>query len=99
MADFFPGAELIFDANSSEGLALVNEKMKKSGNAGAEMFFAVDHADLMETWSPQIKVKKALPRFTGVPRLPQMDDAMKRQMDFCDESHMILQIHLQFKAE
>ncbi len=97
MAEFFSGGELVFDANSSEALAVSNEMMQKSGNTGALMYFSVDDPSIFETWSPTIKVKYAGSRFEKVPRLPQMPEETIAHMKACDENNMILQIHLVFE--
>lgn len=96
MAEAFPGGELVFDANSSTALERSKQMMRHTGNAGAEMFFAVDDPGLFEHWSPKIRLLKAAPRFCDTPRLAQMDESMKANMDACDAQNMIIQVHLQF---
>ena len=44
MKELFPGAELVFDATTSDGLRYTNKYVKKTGNKFAAMYFAVDDA-------------------------------------------------------
>ena len=96
MAEAFPGGELVFDANSSEALAISNEMMQKSGNTDALMYFSVDNPLVFESWSPKIRVTYAGSRFSETPRLPQMSDTILKNMKSCDANNWILQIHLTF---
>ncbi len=42
MKERFPGAELVFDATTSEGLKYAAKYVRKTGNKSAAMYFAVD---------------------------------------------------------
>lgn len=97
MAGTFPGGELVFDANSSEALAISNQMMQQSGNPGAMMYFSVDDPAIFESWSPKITLQYAGSRFREIPRLPQMSEEMLQNMQLCDEGNRILQIHLRFR--
>jgi O-methyltransferase involved in polyketide biosynthesis len=44
MREAFPGAELVFDATTTDGLRYAARYVRKTGNASAAMYFAVDDA-------------------------------------------------------
>ena len=44
MKEAFPGAELVFDATTTDGLRYAAKYVKKTGNQSAAMYFAVDDA-------------------------------------------------------
>ena len=44
MKDTFPGAELVFDATTTDGLKYAAKYVRKTGNQSAAMYFAVDDA-------------------------------------------------------
>ena len=44
MKEAFPGAELVFDATTTDGLRYAAKYVRKTGNLSAAMYFAVDDA-------------------------------------------------------
>lgn len=65
LAERFPGGGLCFDAANSAGVKKSNRVVKKSGNTGAPVVFAVDDAQkLFSAWSDSFKTistMRALP--------------------------------------
>lgn len=70
MKELFPGAELVFDATTSDGLGYTNKYVKKTGNKFAAMYFAVDdaHAFCERTETEYLECR---PFFTDARRLPK----------------------------
>lgn len=68
MKELFPGAELVFDATTSDGLKYTNRYVKKTGNPSAAMHFAVDdsHAFRERTGTEHLECR---PFFTDARRL------------------------------
>lgn len=66
MAERFPGGELYFDAENQVALNGSNNMVKRTGNHGAMMYFAVNQAAMFEQWSSHIRVLSYEPGFKGI---------------------------------
>lgn len=66
MASRFPGGELYFDAESQIALNGSNHMVKKTGNHGAMMYFAVNNAAMFEQWSSHLRIVSYEPGFKGI---------------------------------
>ena len=99
MAEKFPGGLLVFDAESPLGLSIANHMVKKSGNRGAEMIFAIKNPAVIKTWSPRIVSVKAEPYHKGIRRDKKWSLLTRLGMSLGDFLCMIWIISVSFAEE
>ena len=68
MAERFPGGRLCLDAASPVGLLGANLFVRRTGNTGAPMYFALRSPRDLEGWSPRLRLAHARPLFAAMPR-------------------------------
>lgn len=97
MAKRFPGGELYFDAESKGAVKKSNAMVQKTGNMGAMMYFYVNDAKVLESWSPQIHLVACEGGFEGVPLSKQLGVKMRLIVKMFDWTKMMKFVHLRFE--
>jgi O-methyltransferase involved in polyketide biosynthesis len=98
MARRFPGGELCFDAQSKSALSKSNSMVKKTGNANALMYFYVNDAKSLESWSPEIHLVSCEPLFGGIPKKRNWSLRTRLFMSLADTLGMTKFVHLRFAS-
>jgi O-methyltransferase involved in polyketide biosynthesis len=62
----FPSGEIFFDAQSRAAVRVSNRMVRKTGNEGSEMYFFVNDARKLKSWSPGIREVECVPFFDGM---------------------------------
>jgi O-methyltransferase involved in polyketide biosynthesis len=97
MAENFPGAKLVFDAESAAAVKKSNSMVRKSGNKGAEMYFSVNRPDKFAKWSSKIAVLNTLSFFHHIPKNKKWKFSTRLFMAMCDFTKMMKCIILEFE--
>jgi O-methyltransferase involved in polyketide biosynthesis len=97
MGEHFPNGMIVFDAESKSMVKKSNQKVRKSGNRGAQMFFYVDKPNEFEQWSNKIKLIDVLPFFRSIQKNKKWKLSTRIFMGLCDVLKMMKFIILQFK--
>jgi O-methyltransferase involved in polyketide biosynthesis len=66
IAEDFPRGEIFFDAQSKTAVKISNRMVRKTGNKGSEMYFYVNDAQKLKSWSPKIRKVERVPFFEGL---------------------------------
>jgi O-methyltransferase involved in polyketide biosynthesis len=96
MAQCFPGGRLFFDAVSRMGMKLANRYVRKSGNKGADMHFAVDNPEILRNLSDKLENIEAFPFFKGLDR-KGLTFATRFNIFFVELFYMLKYIAIDFK--
>ncbi|MED4224907.1 class I SAM-dependent methyltransferase [Neobacillus cucumis] len=96
MAARFPGGELFFDAESKFAVKISNRTVEKTGNKGAKMYFYVNKAKVLESWSPSIKVVSSEAYFKGIPVSKEWESGTRLMVRLVDLIKMLKFVHLRF---
>jgi O-methyltransferase involved in polyketide biosynthesis len=99
MARRFPGGELYFDAQSKIALGKSNSMIKKTGNTNALMYFYVNDAKSLESWSPEIRLGYCEAFFRGIPKKKNWSLGARLFMSLADMLGMTKFVCLRFAAE
>jgi O-methyltransferase involved in polyketide biosynthesis len=99
MARRFPGGELYFDAESKSALKKSNSMVRKAGNTNALMYFYVNDAKSLESWSPEIKLVSCEPFFKGILKKKTWSAGTRLFMSMADMFDMLKFVHLRFVSE
>jgi O-methyltransferase involved in polyketide biosynthesis len=99
MARRFPGGELYFDAESKIALTKSNSMVKKAGNTNALMYFYVNDAKSLESWSPQIRLISCEPFFKGIPKKKNWAMGTRLFMSLADMLNMLKFVRLRFTRQ
>jgi O-methyltransferase involved in polyketide biosynthesis len=99
MAHRFPGGELHFDAQSKTALGKSNSMVRKTGNTNALMYFYVNNAKSLESWSPEIESVSCEPFFRGIPKKKHWSSGTKLIMSLADTLGMAKFVCLRFASE
>jgi O-methyltransferase involved in polyketide biosynthesis len=97
MAERFPGGLLLFDAESPLGISIASRMVKKTGNQGAEMLFAIKDPNAIKAWSPRIASIAATPYCQGIQRDKRWRLITRLGMALGDLLRMIWIINIHFK--
>ena len=98
MAEYFPGGELYFDAESKAAVKGSNHAVQKSGNSNAMMHFYVNNAKALEQWSPKIRLLSEYSMFKGITPSKKWKFATRT---FCNLTNIMKPmkfIHLRFNS-
>jgi O-methyltransferase involved in polyketide biosynthesis len=98
MARRFPGGELYFDAESKSAIAKSNSVVKKTGNKNALMYFYVNDAKTLESWSPMIRLVSCEPFFKGIPKKKSWSPGARLFMSLANILGMMKIVCLRFTA-
>ena len=98
MLSQYGNIEVVFDAVSQKGLAMMQKKyMKEMGHSEAQMFFSVDRAArLAEQIGPHAFVLAAKPYYLNIDK-SGLKFFTKISMIVSDHFHMVKMIHLKFE--
>lgn len=96
MAARFPGGELFFDAESKFAVKISNRTVEKTGNKGAKMYFYVNNAKVLESWSPSIKVVSSEGYFKGIPVSKEWESGTRLMVRLVNLIKMLKFVHLRF---
>lgn len=101
LAERFPGGGICFDCQSSKALRQARKTVRKTGNTGADMHFAVDCAKaLFRPWSSRfetIETIRGLPRKYLCPGILPLGIRLLLRSRF--ESGMLKFVEIRFKRE
>ncbi len=99
MAEHFSGGELIFDCQSGFGNRVVNRRVLKAGNSGAEFRMAVGNPNKqLASWSDRIDIVDSFPYFTRVPWSSQWSRNTRLMMRVTDALGAAKFIHIRFQS-
>lgn len=96
MAQRFPGGELYFDAESKGTVKKSNRMVRKTGNKGAMMYFSVNNAKKLDSWSTVIHLISCEKYFRGIPFNPQWSFKLRFMAKASDWLGMMKFVHLGF---
>ncbi len=94
LADTFPGAEIVFDAQSGFQKLFVNLGQRRRGMKGSMTKWALKDARTITGWDNRIVVVDQFPMFKNIPREPEFPMTTKRMMDLVDKRRMQTIVHL-----
>ncbi len=97
MANYFAGGELMFDASSKIGNAIVNRRLDDVGTEGVRFKLAIGNPrKQLSTWSTRIEVIESFPMFSRLPRNPKWRRKTRYLMKISDLISAAKVIHLRF---
>jgi O-methyltransferase involved in polyketide biosynthesis len=88
LADNFPDSEVVFDASTKLGNIFSNWGLRRTGMKQAITRWALKDASKLTKWDKRIQVIDQFPYFNSIPRDPEWDVKIIRQMDFIERSRL-----------
>jgi O-methyltransferase involved in polyketide biosynthesis len=99
MAEHFPGGELIFDCQSGLGNRIVNRRVLKGGNSGAEFKMSVgDPKKQLASWSDRLNIVDWFPYFSRISWSTKWSRKTRLMMRVTDALGAGKFIHVRFKS-
>lgn len=95
----FPGGEMYFDAESKQAVKKSNRMVQKTGNKGAMMYFYVNDAKKLESWSPDIRLISCEEYFKDIPSNKQWSLKLRLMMKVSDRIGIMKFVHLGFQSK
>lgn len=98
LAERFPGGGLIFDAATPRGVKVANRMVKKTGNTGAYMTFALkDARKELASWSPHlVNIREQINLFQGLEGASQIPWKYRSFINFSRHFGMMKMVSLGF---
>ncbi len=98
IAESFPDSSMVFDTVGKVGLKISNNYVKKTGNKGAEMYFALRNTrKFFSKVSPKIHVAADYPFYRRIAINKEWTSDTKFRMRFSDLFSMVRLVRLEFK--
>jgi O-methyltransferase involved in polyketide biosynthesis len=94
LADNFPGAEVVLNAQSRLGKFVANLGLRRTGAKKMVTRWALKDARTMTKWEERIEVLDQFSAVKDIPRDPAWDKQIETLMNFIDRSRMWSIVHL-----
>ncbi len=88
LAENFSGGEVVFDTSKKLGNIFSNWGLRRAGMKRATTKWTLKDAKKLTKWDKRIRVVDQFPYFKVIPRDPEWDERMIRQMDFIERSRV-----------
>ena len=88
LADNFPDGEVVFDTSTRLGNLFSNWGLRRAGMKQATTRWTLKDAKKLTKWDKRIEVIDQFPYFNAIPRDPEWDVKIIRQMDFIERSRL-----------
>jgi O-methyltransferase involved in polyketide biosynthesis len=88
LADNFPNGEVVFDASTKLGNFFTNWILRKAGMKQATTKWTLKDANKLTKWDKRIEVIDQFQHFNGIPRDPEWDVKIIRQINFIERNRL-----------